>query len=55
LRDKAKGKEIVAEEPDQPAPVTDLLAALQASLERGNGRKAARTGGKRRSRARKSA
>ncbi len=34
IRDKAKGKEITVEAAEEPAPVTDLLAALQASLER---------------------
>ena len=34
IRDKAKGKEITVEETEEPAPVTDLLEALKASLER---------------------
>jgi DNA end-binding protein Ku len=34
IRDKAKGKEITVEEAEEPAPVTDLLEALKASLDR---------------------
>jgi len=32
IRDKSKGKEITVEKAEKPAPVTDLVAALEASL-----------------------
>ena len=40
VKDKAKGKEIVVEEDAQPAPVTDLLAALEASVKEARGKRA---------------
>jgi DNA end-binding protein Ku len=43
---KAKGKEVVfAEEPARPAPVVDLMEALQASVEQARSRHAASSGG----------
>jgi DNA end-binding protein Ku len=43
---KAKGKEVVfAEEPARPAPVVDLMEALQASVEQARSRHAASGGG----------
>lgn len=41
VKDKAKGKDIVVEPEEKPAPVTDLLAALEASVEAARGRRAA--------------
>jgi DNA end-binding protein Ku len=47
IRDKAKGKEIVVEPAATPAPVTDLVAALEASLKGakrgGRGKSSSRT------------
>jgi DNA end-binding protein Ku len=40
LRDKAKGKELVVEERDQPKPMVDLMEALKASLAGGDGARA---------------
>jgi DNA end-binding protein Ku len=39
VKDKAKGKEIVVEEEAAPAPVTDLLAALEASVKEARGKR----------------
>jgi DNA end-binding protein Ku len=39
VKDKAKGKEIVVEEETKPAPVTDLLAALEASVKEARGKR----------------
>ena len=41
VKDKAKGKEIVVEEGEKPAPVTDLLAALEASVKEARGKRTA--------------
>jgi DNA end-binding protein Ku len=41
VKDKAKGKEIVVEEREEPAKVTDLLAALEASVKEARGARAA--------------
>lgn len=41
VKDKAKGKEIVVEEEEKPAPVADLLAALEASVKEARGKRAA--------------
>ena len=41
VKDKAKGKEIVVEEGEKPAPVTDLLAALEASVKEARGKRKA--------------
>jgi DNA end-binding protein Ku len=41
VKDKAKGKEIVVEEQEKPAPVTDLLAALEASVKEARGKRRA--------------
>ena len=40
-KDKAKGTEIVVEEDEKPAPVTDLLAALEASVKEARGKRKA--------------
>ena len=40
VKDKAKGKEIVVEEHEEPAKVTDLLAALEASVKEARGKRA---------------
>jgi DNA end-binding protein Ku len=39
VKDKAKGKEIVVEEQEEPAKVTDLLAALEASVKEARGKR----------------
>jgi DNA end-binding protein Ku len=39
VKDKAKGKEIVVDEQEKPAPVTDLLAALEASVKEARGKR----------------
>jgi DNA end-binding protein Ku len=39
VKDKAKGKEIVVEEREEPAKVTDLLAALEASVKEARGKR----------------
>jgi DNA end-binding protein Ku len=39
VKDKAKGKEIVVEEQQEPAKVTDLLAALEASVKEARGKR----------------
>src|SRR4051812_16525749 len=52
VKDKAKGKEIVVEEEAPPAPVTDLLAALEASVKEARGKRTA-SRAKKPSRARK--
>jgi DNA end-binding protein Ku len=41
VKDKAKGKEIVVDEQEKPAPVTDLLAALEASVKEARGKRKA--------------
>jgi DNA end-binding protein Ku len=41
VKDKAKGKEIVVEPEAKPAPVTDLLAALEASVKAARGKRSA--------------
>jgi DNA end-binding protein Ku len=41
VKDKAKGKEIVVEDREEPAKVTDLLAALEASVKEARGKRAA--------------
>ena len=41
VKNKAKGKEIVVEEGEKPAPVTDLLAALEASVKEARGKRKA--------------
>jgi DNA end-binding protein Ku len=43
IKDKAKGKELVVEEREQPAKVHDLLAALEASVKEARGKRAAAT------------
>jgi DNA end-binding protein Ku len=43
IKRKAKGEDIVVEETEKPAPVTDLVAALEASLEAARGRKPKRS------------
>jgi DNA end-binding protein Ku len=59
VRDKAKGKEIVAEPEAEPAKVHDLMEALRASVEAAkqgtasSRRSASRSGGRRRTAARK--
>ena len=40
VKEKAKGKEIVVEEREEPAKVTDLLAALEASVKEARGKRA---------------
>jgi DNA end-binding protein Ku len=42
VKDKAKGKEIVVEPEAKPAPVTDLLAALEASVKAARGKRSAK-------------
>jgi DNA end-binding protein Ku len=39
VKDKAKGKDIVVDEPEERAPVTDLLAALEASVKEARGKR----------------
>ena len=41
VKDKAKGKEIVVTDGEKPAPVTDLLAALEASVKEARGKRKA--------------
>lgn len=41
VKDKAKGKAIVVEEREEPAKVTDLLAALEASVKEARGKRKA--------------
>jgi DNA end-binding protein Ku len=41
VKDKAKGKEIVVDEQEKPAPVTDLLAALEESVKEARGKRSA--------------
>jgi DNA end-binding protein Ku len=49
VKDKAKGKDIVVEEREEPAKVTDLLAALEASVTEARGKRtAAKSAGTRR-------
>jgi DNA end-binding protein Ku len=41
VKDKARGKEIVVEDGEERAPVTDLLAALEASVKEARGKRRA--------------
>ena len=48
IKDKAKGKEIVVEEREEPAKVHDLLAALEASVKEARGKRTAASAAKKR-------
>jgi non-homologous end joining protein Ku len=49
IKPKQQGKEIVAEEPpEKPAPVTDLMAALRASIDEKKPRRSHRRQSRRR-------